>query len=82
MLTLTSNLSAIRSAKPLSKLASSKADYENVANEIYHLREQKQNLQVENAGRDELQKRIADMSIFLREQPIAITNYDELLVGD
>lgn len=62
------------------KLASSKADYEDVAYEIYRMREQKQKAQVENAGRDELRKRIADMSAFLQEQPIAITEYDEQLV--
>lgn len=64
----------------LLKLASSKADYEDVADEIYRLREQKQKLQVDNANRDELKKRMADMSAFLREQPTAITQYDEPLV--
>jgi archaellum component FlaC len=48
-------------------LASSKADYEDVAEEIYRLREQKQKVQVENANRDELRKWIAEMSAFLRE---------------
>lgn len=38
----------------------SKADYEDVAEEIHHLREQKQNTLVENANRDELRKRIAE----------------------
>jgi len=61
-------------------LASSKADYEDVAEEIYRLREQKQKVQIENAGRDELRKRIADMSTFLLDQPTAITEYDEQLV--
>ena len=36
--------------------------------------------QVENLGRDELQKRITDMSSFLQEQPTALTEYDEALV--
>lgn len=62
------------------KLASSKTDYEDVADEIYRLREQKQKAQVENAGRDELRKRISDMSAFLQEQPAAITEYDEQLI--
>jgi site-specific DNA recombinase len=35
---------------------------------------------VENANRDELKKRIADMSAFLQEQPTTITEYDEQLV--
>lgn len=64
----------------LLKLASSKADYEDVANEIYSLRKQKQKAQVESAARDELRKRIDDMSTFLREQPTTITEYDEQLV--
>jgi site-specific DNA recombinase len=64
----------------LLKLVSSKADYEDVAEEIYNLREQKQNALVENANRDELRKRIADMSVFLREQPTTITEYDEQLI--
>ena len=36
--------------------------------------------QVENLGRDEMQKRITDMSAFLKEQPIALVQYDEALV--
>ena len=64
----------------LLKLASSKADYEDVADEIYRLREEKQKVQLENVGRDELKKRITDMVDFLRKQPTAITEYDEPLV--
>ena len=63
----------------LVKLASSKADYEKVGNEIYRLRDEKQKLQLENIGCDELKKRIADMGAFLREQPTAIAEYDEPL---
>ena len=64
----------------LLKLASSKADYEKVGDEIYRLRDEKQKAQVENLGRDELQKRITDMSAFLQEQPTTLTQYDESLV--
>lgn len=64
----------------LLKLASTKTDYEDVADEIYHLREEKQKVQLESAGRDELKKRISDMSTFLREQPTVLTEYDEALV--
>lgn len=64
----------------LLKLASSRTDYEDIADEIYHLREQKQKAQVENAGRDEQRKRIADMSTFLQDQPTAISEYGEQLV--
>ena len=64
----------------LLKLASSNADYEKVGDEIYRLRDQKQELQVENANRDELKKRMADMSTFLKKQTAALTEYDEQLV--
>lgn len=64
----------------LLKLASSKADYEKVGDEIYRRHEEKQKAQVKNLGRDELQKRIADMSSFLQKQPISLTQYDEALV--
>jgi len=53
----------------LLKLASSKSDYEDVADEIYSLCEPQQLAQVENAGRDELRKRIADMHASFRNSP-------------
>jgi site-specific DNA recombinase len=48
--------------------------------EIYRLREQKQKAQIENANRDELRKRMADMGAFLQEQPTEVAEYDEKLV--
>lgn len=62
------------------KRTGARADYEDVAEEIYRLREEKQKLQLESAVRDEQKKRIADMGTFLREQPTALTEYDEPLV--
>mgnify|MGYP000905586550 FL=1 len=62
------------------KLASSKADYEKVGNEIYRLRDEKQKVQMDNINREEVKKRIADMDAFLREQPTSINKYDEQLV--
>ena len=64
----------------LLKLATSNADYDKVGDEIYRLRDQKQKLQVENANRDELKKRMADMSTFLKKQSTALTEYNEQLV--
>jgi len=64
----------------LLKLANAKADYEDVVNEVYRLREEKQKTLLQCASRDELLKRIDDMSNFLREQPTALTEYDEALV--
>jgi len=64
----------------LLKRASSNADYEKVGDEIYRLRDQKQKLQFENANRDELKRRMTDMSTFLKKQPTSVTEYDEQLV--
>lgn len=64
----------------LLKLATSNADYDKVGDEIHRLRDQKQKLQLENVNREELKKRIADMSAFLTEQPTALIEYDEQLV--
>lgn len=43
--------------------------------------QKKQKLQLEGAGRDEQKKRIADMGIFLHEQPTALTEYDHTPSG-
>ena len=51
----------------LLKLASAHADIKQVTDEIYLLRDEKQKALVKNAGRDDLRKRIAEMSIFLRK---------------
>lgn len=64
----------------LLKLANSKSDYEKAGDEIYRLRDEKQKVQLESIGRDELIKRFSDMSTFLRQQTTAVTEYDETLV--
>ena len=64
----------------LLKLANSNLDYEKVGDEIHRLRDQKQKMQLESANRDELKKRMADMSTFLKKQPTALTEYDEQVV--
>lgn len=64
----------------LLKLASTKSDYEEVGNEIYRLRDEKQNIQLQSAGQDEVRNRISDMNEFLRKQSTIITEYDESLV--
>lgn len=35
---------------------------------------------MDSASKDEIKKRITDMSTFLKEQPATITEYDEALV--
>lgn len=64
----------------LLKLANSKVDYEDVADEIHRLREEKQTLLVENANKDELKKRLSEMESFLQNQPKGIREYDEQMV--
>lgn len=59
----------------------SKNDYEDVADEIYRLRELKQNALVENAEREGRRQRIAEMTDFLNEQSCELEEYDEQLVG-
>lgn len=51
-----------------------------MADEIYHLRELKQNALVENAEREGKRQRIADMTDFLNEQSCELEEYDEQLV--
>ena len=64
----------------LLKLATSNADCDNVGDEIHRLRDRKQKLLLENANRDELKKRMAYMSTFLKKQSTVLTEYDEQLV--
>lgn len=66
--------------KELLRLANSKADYTNIAEEIYRLRELKQNALGENSGRQRLRQHIAEMTKFLNDQPGDLQEYDEQLV--
>lgn len=66
--------------KELLKVANSKGNYDAIADEIYHLREVRQNALVENAEREEKKKRISEMQQFLSEQTQEVTEYDEQLV--
>ena len=58
----------------------SKNDYDEVADEIYRLRELKQNALVENAEREGKRQRIAEMTAYLNEQTCELVEYDEQLV--
>ena len=66
--------------KELLRLGNSKADYEEVANEIYGFRELKQRALVENAEREGKRQRIIEMTEFLDEQPGGLEEYGEQLV--
>ena len=58
----------------------SKNDYDEVADEIYRLRELKQNALVENAEREGKRQRIAEITDFLNEQSYELEEYNEQLV--
>lgn len=64
----------------LLKQAKSKNDYNEVADEIYRLRELKQNALVEDAEREGKRQRIADIIDYLNEQSCELVEYDEQLV--
>ncbi len=57
-----------------------KADYNNVADEIYRLRELKQNTLAQNAERQGKRQRIEGMTDFLNDQSCEVEEYDEQLV--
>lgn len=66
--------------KGLLKRANAKKDYNDLADEIDRLRELKQNTMAENAEREGLKQRIAEMQEFLEEQVEQIEEYDESIV--
>lgn len=66
--------------KQLLKRANAKEDYNDLADEIDHLRKLKQNVMAENAEREGLKQRISEMQEFLTEQMEQIEEYDESLV--
>lgn len=66
--------------RELLKRANSRQNYNDLADEIDHLRELKQAALTENAEREGLKQRISEMQQFLAEQTQNITEYDEQLV--
>jgi len=66
--------------KELLKRANAKKDYNDLADEIDHLRELKQNAMADNAEREGLKQRIAEIQEFLTKQMEQIEEYDEFLV--
>lgn len=66
--------------KELLKQANAKKDYEPLADEIDRLREEKQNLMVDDAEREGTRQRVQEMMEYLQEQPAKVTEYDEQMV--
>lgn len=60
--------------------ANSKEDYNDIADEIYRLREEKHNALAEDAEKKAAGQRFIDMTVFLKEQPTLIDEFDEQLL--
>ena len=66
--------------KDLLRLANSKEDYNDIADEIYRLREERHKALAEEAGKKGSKQRLEDMEKFINEQSILLEEYDEQLV--
>ena len=64
----------------LLKKAHNKEAYDEIADEIFRLRELKQQTTVDTVTRDEQIKRITALQDFIRSQPAELTEFDEALV--
>ena len=60
--------------------ANSKEDYDEIADEIFRLRELRQKTTVDTAARDEQIKRINDLQDYISQQTALLTEFDESLV--
>jgi site-specific DNA recombinase len=65
--------------KALQNVANSKGNYDSITDEIYRLREMKQNAMADSAERKSLKLRIDEKRQFLDEQTESIKEYDEKL---
>ncbi len=64
----------------LLKKAHSKEAYDEIADEIFRLRELKQQTTVDTVARDEQIKRLTELQDFIRSQPAELTEFDDTLV--
>ena len=66
--------------KDLLRLANSKEDYNDIADEIYRLREERHRILAEEAGKKGSKQRLEEMEQFLIDQSCDLEEYDEQLV--
>ncbi len=66
--------------KELLKKANSKEAYDEIADEIFKLREQREKCTVDTAARDAQIARINDLQDYIKKQPASLTEFDEALV--
>jgi uncharacterized coiled-coil protein SlyX len=67
--------------KELIKKANSKQDYDAIADEIFRLREQKEQSEIDSHHREETMNRIKELQTFISQQETDITEFDETLVN-
>lgn len=66
--------------KELIKKANNKQDYDAIADEIFRLRDQKEQSELDSHHREELMNRIKELQDFIAGQEADITEFDEALV--
>jgi len=66
--------------KELIKKANNKQDYDAIADEIFRLRDQKEQSELDSHHREEAMNRIKELQDFISEQKTDITQFDEALV--
>lgn len=66
--------------KELLKKVNQKDEYDDIADEILRLRDQRRQAEVDNVVKDAQVKQINDLQDFIKEQPTEITAFDETLV--
>lgn len=66
--------------KELLKKANNKEAYDEIAQQIFDLREKRQQASMDTVQRDEQLKRITDLQDFIKDQPSDLTTFDEALV--
>ena len=66
--------------KELIKKANNKQDYDAIADEIFRLRDQKEQSAVDSHQREEALNRIKELQDFIAQQKTDITEFDEALV--
>jgi len=63
------------------KKANNKQDYDAIADEIFRLRDQRRQAEVDSVIKDEQMKQIRELQDFVKGQPATITEFDETLVS-
>ena len=66
--------------KELLRLANSKEDYNDIADEIYRLREERHKALAEEVGKKGSKQRLEEIEKFLNEQSTLLEEYDEQLI--